>query len=89
MRKGEIACNKQFLLSLNVFYPIWYLFFILNALLNVVCIFFFFFQFGPAYNFVVGNWLNHSEKLQFKITAGVLTVSFVIERVMLTNKPIL
>ena len=33
VRKGEIACNKQFLhFSQCFFYPIWHLFFILNAL---------------------------------------------------------
>ena len=33
VRKGEIACNKQFLLfSQCFFYPIWHLFFILNTL---------------------------------------------------------
>ena len=33
VRKGKIACNKKFFsFSHNVFYPIWYLFFTLNAL---------------------------------------------------------
>ena len=33
VRKGEIACNKQFLLLSQSFLPyIWHLFFILNAL---------------------------------------------------------
>ena len=31
VRKGETAYNKQFLLFPQSFYPIWYLFFILNA----------------------------------------------------------
>ena len=43
--KGEIACSKQFLLSHNVFYTLWYLFFILNALFNVVWNLF---QIGPV-----------------------------------------
>ena len=30
--KGAIACNKHFSFSHNVFYPVWHLFFILNAL---------------------------------------------------------
>ena len=37
MRKGEIACYKQFLLVSQCFYPIWHLFLILNALSIVVC----------------------------------------------------
>ena len=36
MRKGEIACYKHFLFFQKVFYPVWHLFFILNALLNIV-----------------------------------------------------
>ena len=32
LKKGEIACNKQIPFSHIVFYPIWYLFSILNAL---------------------------------------------------------
>ena len=44
VRKAEIACYRQFLLSHNVFYPIGHLFFISNALQNVI---FNLFQFGP------------------------------------------
>ena len=36
VRKGEVACNKQFLLFSECFLPIWYLFFIVNALQNAV-----------------------------------------------------
>ena len=42
VRKGEIACNKRFFLISQYPLP---LFFILNALYNVVCSLF---QFGPV-----------------------------------------
>ena len=46
VRKGEIACNKQFLLFSQCFLPYMALiFFIFNALSNVVCNLF---QFGPV-----------------------------------------
>ena len=49
MRKGEIACNKQFVLFSQYFLPLWYLFSISNALQNVICNLF---QFEPVSNFV-------------------------------------
>ena len=44
--KEKLLVTSKFSFSQNVFYPIWYLFFILNALWNVVCNLF---QFGPVY----------------------------------------
>ena len=56
MRKGEIACNKQFLLFSQCFLPYMVFIFHLNALKNVVCNLF---QFGP------GNGLTLSQTTNF------------------------
>ena len=53
--KGESACNKQFLLFSQCFLLYMTLFFIFNALLNVVCNLF---HFGPVLNFVGWHWLK-------------------------------
>ena len=45
VRKGEIACNKQFLLFVQCVPPYMALFFVSNALENVV---YSLFQFGPV-----------------------------------------
>ena len=56
MRKGEIACNKQFLFFSRCFLPLWHLFFILNAHQKVVCNLF---QFRPESKILLsGNGLN-------------------------------
>ena len=67
MRKGEIACNKQFLLFLhNIFYAIWHLFSVFKSTLKC-CLHFV--SIRTSLNFVSGNWLTLDSSRRWNVLA--------------------